>query len=35
MKLHGDRVLNLLDADFSILNGRIEKIHRKSMFIGT
>ena len=25
MKLHGDRVLNLLDADFSILNGRIEK----------
>ena len=25
MKLHGDRVLNLLDSDFSILNGRIEK----------
>ena len=25
MKLHGDKVLNLLDADFSIVNDRIEK----------
>ena len=25
MKLHGNRVLNLLDADFSTLNGRIKK----------
>ena len=25
MELHGDKVLNLLDADFSIVNGRIEK----------
>tara|TARA_B100000575_G_scaffold270023_1_gene250187 strand:+ start:475 stop:1383 length:909 start_codon:yes stop_codon:yes gene_type:complete len=28
MKLHGDKLLNLLDADFSIVNGRIQK--RKS-----
>ena len=25
MNLHGDKVLNLLDADFSIRNGRIAK----------
>ena len=25
MELHGDKVLNLLDADFSIVDGRIEK----------
>ena len=25
MELHGNKVLNLLDADFSIVNGRIEK----------
>ena len=25
MELHGNKVLNLLDADFSIVNGKIEK----------
>ena len=25
MEMHGDKVLNLLDADFSLVNGRIEK----------
>ena len=25
MEMHGDKVLNLLDADFSIVNGKIEK----------
>ena len=25
MKLHGNKLLNLLDADFSMVNGRIEK----------
>ena len=25
MEMHGDKVLNLLDADFSTVNGKIEK----------
>ena len=33
-KMHGDKVLNLLDADFSTVNGRIEKKTSKSIFIG-
>ena len=33
MELHGNKVLNLLDADFLMQNGKImKKKHRKNIF---